>query len=115
MIHSYGYIIKVSIIITKTMISINDILYIRLLAIIIPVIALTIGLYFLILLPQKQQLQAHLLAEKQLQIGAYVTTYHGLSGHIHSLSHNFIIIELNDGRKIETITKAIATVCHEKH
>jgi preprotein translocase YajC subunit len=96
------------------MIPTDTITYLRLIATIIPLITLVFSLYLLILIPQKQQQAAQQLLRKKLYVGSRISTHHGLSGTIYNLSDNFIILALDDGRKIEIVTPAIATIHHEK-
>lgn len=76
---------------------------------------LTIGLVFFcfILQPQSHRLKSQESILKQLKKGTRITTVHGITGKVCQASENFIILELDDGRKIEIIRTVIAVIHHE--
>lgn len=79
----------------------------------LPLLALCLGLFTFIIQPQARRIQAHNSTQKQVKTGMRVTTVHGITGKVCSVSENFIILELEDGRKIEIIRTIIAIIHHE--
>lgn len=78
--------------------------------ILIPCTALVAACIYLILLPQQRYTGAQYQLQTALTIGARVSTIHGLTGTICSLSDVFAILSLDDGRKVEVVTRSICTV-----
>lgn len=79
----------------------------------VPFVILTTIFTLLIIIPQQWRQQAQLALYKQITIGARVITTTGLQGKVLHTSENFIILELADGRKIEIVRQAIASVHHD--
>jgi preprotein translocase subunit YajC len=86
---------------------------IRWLRIVLPLLVTSIVFLSFIILPQKNRLDKHDSIKKQLKNGVRITTVHGISGKVCDVSENFIILELDDGRKIEIIRSVIAIIHHE--
>lgn len=81
---------------------------------VIPVAALIFMCIMLIVVPQQWQSNNRAQINKALKPGTRITTIHGLAGNVCSVSENFIIMQLHDGRKIEIIRNTVASVSHEK-
>ena len=86
---------------------------IRWLRYLVPFIALIIIFTFLILIPQQWRHESQQRLYRQIKPGTLITTIHGLKGIICQISENFIIIELDDGRKVEILRQAVASIHHD--
>lgn len=79
----------------------------------VPFIALALIFTLLILIPQQWRHENQQRLYKQIKPGTLITTIHGLQGTVCHASENFIIIELVDGRKIEIVRQAVASIHHD--
>ena len=79
----------------------------------VPFIALAVIFILLIIIPQQWRQQQQLAVNKQIKPGTHIVTIHGLKGMVCHASENFIIIELDDGRKVEILRQAVASIHHE--
>lgn len=79
----------------------------------IPLIALALGVYLLVAIPQQKALEHKVAKLKNLTVGTLVTTHSGDTGVVESFTGSTIIIHHNDGRKIEVTPQALARIHHE--
>ena len=92
----------------------SNIDYLKTLQQIIPAATIVVTFLLFVILPQRYHKQQQQQLFKKLRPGTCVKTLHGISGTIYSCAGNFIILELDDGRKIEILRQTIAAVAYDK-
>ena len=80
----------------------------------LPIIFMILALVGLIIIPQKTKLKHSKLLQKKIEKGRGVTTQNGMRGTVHHVENNFVIVQLDNGRKIEIIKQGISTVNNDQ-
>ena len=88
--------------------------FLNLLQLLIPIAAIIAMFFLFVILPQRYLKQQQQQLLKKVNRGTRIKTIHGIWGTVYSCTDNFIIIERDDGRKIEILRQTIASVIHEK-
>ena len=80
---------------------------------IIYVIVIMALLYFLMIRPQKKQMNARNEMLKQLKKGDHVSTASGINGYLRAIKENVIYIEIADGLIIEMMKASVTGIIDE--
>lgn len=88
----------------------NTIAIITIIQVILPAFIIGLAFYFLIYLPQKNDIQTTTMITKNILPGSKVTTATHLQGTVIYLLPNTVIIQTDAGQKIEILKQTITTV-----
>lgn len=80
--------------------------------IMLPFLVAVLAGIILILLPQRLQVDRQKRLRALICIGARVKTGHGYVGTITHHTNNLLILDLDDGRKVEVLTESVIKVEH---
>ena len=76
----------------------------------LPLLVLSIAWHGFIFKPQKLACERMKLLEKQLIVGAFITTSSGISGRLLYLFERSLVIEVASGEKVEVLKQIVCDV-----
>ncbi|MBD3273419.1 preprotein translocase subunit YajC [Candidatus Dependentiae bacterium] len=79
----------------------------------LPFILIIVIFYFFLIRPQNKQRKALMEMINNLKVGDKVITKGGIIAKIVSVSNNNLIVELNDGTKMEILKHAVVSIINE--
>jgi preprotein translocase subunit YajC len=80
----------------------------------IPLIAIFVIFYFVLLRPQQKKQKQHQKMVSELSRGDMVITNGGLYGKVFDVKEHIIVLKLTDDVKVELVKNAVATVVEKK-
>jgi len=80
----------------------------------LPIATLAFGVTILVVIPQLRLRENKKDKYRDLKAGIRITTFHGDHGIIDEITENSIVMQHNDGRKIEITKQSIARIHAEK-
>ncbi len=80
----------------------------------IPIIAIFVLFYLLLILPQQKKAKQHQSMLNSLHKGDRVVTTGGMYGTVHDVKDNMIVLKISDEVKVELVKSAVAAVIDKK-